>query len=241
MNLCQLPSESSVEFVRRVASAAKLCNYGNDEEMEAVVRVVTTGASDSRIRILARRNWVKQGSMKDLIDQVREHEQEQVIEEEFQRTRSRGGPATVAMIAQNPQELQAQGLFRSNWRGNWRVRGAARGSRGSRRGGRGFNQGMSRNERGSSQHGSGCWRCGSIFHQSSTCPNASKACHTCGRTGHIARMCTSERMSEFRNRPWKRPADSEDRSVPRKIAAIENPRMDDEVANEVRKAEEDPE
>lgn len=235
MNLCQLPSEPSIEFVRRVASAAKLCNYGNDEEMEAVVRVVTTGANDSRIRILARRNWVKQGSMKDLIDQVQEHELEQANEEEFRRAHNRGGPATVAMVARNPQEAQTQGGFRADWRGNWRGRRLTRGSRGSGRGGRGANQGMLRR-----QHGGGCWRCGSTYHQPFTCPNASKTCHTCGRTGHIARMCLSDGQG-IQNRPWKRPADSEDRSVPRKIAAIENPRMDEEVADEVRKTDEDPE
>lgn len=48
MNLRQLPLESSIEFFRRVASAARLCNYGSDEEMEAVVRVITAGASESK-------------------------------------------------------------------------------------------------------------------------------------------------------------------------------------------------
>lgn len=66
--------ESSSEFVRRVASAAKLCGYGPDEEMEAVVRAITTGANDSKVRVLAHRNWVKQGSIKDLFDSVRDRE-----------------------------------------------------------------------------------------------------------------------------------------------------------------------
>nr|XP_029732530.1 uncharacterized protein LOC115268564 [Aedes albopictus] len=121
MNLCQSPTERSVDFVRRVASTAKLCSYGENEEMEAVVRVITTGANDSRVRVLARRNWIKQGSMKDLIDLIIDHEIERANEEEFQKTRQRNESGTIAAVSRGPQELQLQ--RQANFHGNWRGRG----------------------------------------------------------------------------------------------------------------------
>ncbi|XP_062556990.1 uncharacterized protein LOC134221833 [Armigeres subalbatus] len=106
MMLSQEASESSIGFVRRVASAAKLCNYGPDEEMEAVVRVVTKGASDGRVRVLAHRNWVKQGTMKDLIDLVRDREIERTNEEEFQRVHGQGGTSMIAAVSQPGYEYR---------------------------------------------------------------------------------------------------------------------------------------
>lgn len=233
MNLSQTPTETSVEFVRRVASAAKLCDYGIDEEMEAVVRVVTTGASDSKVRVLARRNWVKRGTIKDLIDLVREHELEKANEEEFQRLHRRSEPAVIAAVSRNVQEFQMQ--RQPNFHVNWRGRGAPRGSRGIQRGGRGFNQGMLRN-----QSGSNCWRCGSFYHRSFRCPLGGKVCHNCGRFGHIASFCTSS-IQETQSRSWKRPSGSEEQGVPKKIAAIESKSEQQEAAIKVQEADEVPE
>lgn len=233
MNLCQTPTETSVEFVRRVASTAKLCNYGGDEEMEAVVRVITTGANDSRVRVLARRNWVKQGSMKDLVDLIRDHEIEKANEEEFQKTHQRHEPAVIAALSRRPQEYQLQ--QQANFRADWRGRGAQRGGRRQRGRATGFNPGTVRNQAGSS-----CWRCGSFFHRSFACPVADKVCHTCGRSGHIARVCTSS-SQQTRARSWKRPSDSEEHEMPRKIAAIENKVEHSEVMPKVQEVDENPE
>nr|XP_029736219.1 uncharacterized protein LOC115270988 [Aedes albopictus] len=233
MNLCQTQSEASVEFVRRVATAAKLCNYGTDEEMEAVVRVITKGANDSRIRVLAHRNWVRQGTMKDLIDLVRDRELEIANEEEFRRTHNRNDTATVATVSGATQE--SFGRFQGNYRGNWRGMAATRGSRGAPRGGRGFRQGLAQNPRGIN-----CWRCGSNFHQQFLCPIIDKVCHKCGKAGHIARVCNRP-SQQAQHRSWKRQSDPEDYGVPRKIAAIESTGPESEGCNEVRKSEEDPE
>ncbi|XP_062556581.1 uncharacterized protein LOC134221407 [Armigeres subalbatus] len=130
MNLCQSQTESSIEFVRRVANAAKLCNYGVDEEMEAVVRVITKSANDSRIRVLAHRNWVRHGTMKDLIDLVRDRELEKANEEEFQRAHSNSDTATLALVSRSPQQVHGS---TGNFRGNWRGMGPSRGTRGSRK------------------------------------------------------------------------------------------------------------
>lgn len=233
MNLCQSPTEKSVDFVRRVASTAKLCSYGENEEMEAVVRVITTGANDSRVRVLARRNWIKQGSMKDLIDLILDHEIERANEEEFQKTRQRNESGTIAAVSRGPQELQLQ--RQANFHGNWRGRGTQRGSRGFRGRARDFNRGMV-----PKQTGSNCWRCGSFFHRSFACPVADKVCHTCRRAGHIARMCTSANQ-QAQTRSWKRRSDSEDSEIPRKIAAIENKTEHLDAVPKVQEPDDNPE
>ncbi|XP_055523215.1 uncharacterized protein LOC129717364 [Wyeomyia smithii] len=122
MSLCQSTSETSMQFVLRVSSAAKLCNYTAEEEMEAVVRVISKGALDSRVRISAHRNWAKQGSMKDLINLVRDRELEIANEEEYQRTHGNREVAKIAAVSQHTYEppWRNQGNFRPNYNGYWR-------------------------------------------------------------------------------------------------------------------------
>lgn len=218
MMMSQLDSESSINFVCRVGSAAKVCNYGPDEEMEAVVRVITKNANDSRVRVLAHRNWVKQGSMKDLIDLVRDREIEKSNEEAFQRTHNpQRDTIKVSAVSQDRTEFRGH---REPFNSNWHARGSYRGIHRNGRGGHGnlrgnFHQQMVTN----------CWRCGSVFHRASTCFAIDKNCRVCGRMGHIARACASRGGSNQPNnqtRGVKRLADQDDSGVEKKIAAIED-------------------
>ncbi|XP_055626155.1 uncharacterized protein LOC129768491 [Toxorhynchites rutilus septentrionalis] len=222
MMMSQGSSENSITFVQRVASAAKLCNYGPDEEMEAVVRVVTKGASDGRIRVLAHRNWVKQGTIKDLIDLVRDREIEKSNEEEFQRIHGRGEPL-VAAVSNGSNEF-------SNHRGTYhgRGRGFARPNRG--RGGRGSFRGNQRRD-----FSSNCWRCGSVYHRASNCFAIDRECRVCSQMGHIARVCPSNTLQDQR-RFLKRQADQEP-PVDRKVAAIECEKSETELNTKVREVE----
>lgn len=165
MMMSQMDSESSINFVRRVGTAAKLCSYGPDEEMEAVVRVLTKNANDPRVRVLAHRNWVKQGSMKDLIDLVRDREIEKSNEEEFQRTRQ---TLRVSAISQERSEFRGH---RESFNSNWHPRGNYLGNRRYGRGGRGAVRGNLRQ-----QAATNCWRCGSAFHRAPACFAIDKEC-----------------------------------------------------------------
>lgn len=245
MMMTQITTESSVEFVRRVASAAKLCNYGADDEMEAVVRVITKGASDAKVRVMAYRNWVKQGSMKDLIDLVRDREIEKSNEAEFQRTHEHNKPLSVAAVtSHNSREDRGKTFFNPTWQG----RGSQRGNRGGYRGvNRGVNRGAGRGRgfRGNprDQSASNCWRCGSIYHHPSECPVMNYECRSCGGVGHIAHVCESNQQTNphYQARPQKRTADQAETGVDRKIAAIENVPFEHEFDVKVRVDAEVPE
>lgn len=189
MNMSQAPTESSMQFVRRVGSAAKMCNYKEDEEMEAMVRVLTKGASDSRIRVLAYRNWIKQGSLKDLIDLVRDRELEKVNEDEYQRNHVNNTAVTIAAVERKPQEMpdMSYGNNRFNFRGNNRF-GGQRSFRGAHNRGRAIGRpSFSGQKYGTVKN---CWRCGSIFHFPQQCHAMGKVCRCCGEIGHIERVCS---------------------------------------------------
>lgn len=107
INMVQRKDEDSVQFVRRVGAATKLCGYHEDEEMEAIVRTITKGTLDNRVRKLAHRNWTRQGSLKELIDAVRDSEIERYNEEEFVRSQqpkseSVPRPAVLAAVERYP-------------------------------------------------------------------------------------------------------------------------------------------
>lgn len=233
MNMTQTRTETSIQFVRRVGTAAKLCNYTEDEEMEAVVRVLTKGALDGRVRVLAHRNWVKEGSMKDLIDLVRDRELEKANEDEFQRSHTHKEMKTIAAFSQYTNEAPNQ--FRGNWHQNsehWRY--GVRGRQGSNRGrGRGMSNRGSLNNRSSGSVGN-CWRCGSVYHQPSNCPVIQKVCRNCGGLGHIARVCSKVSEQVLQSGPRKRRNDHKEEVNDLKIAVIEkNGEMKDEVREDI--------
>ncbi|XP_062557922.1 uncharacterized protein LOC134222782 [Armigeres subalbatus] len=214
MNTTQHSEESSVSFVRRVAAAAKLCGYACDEEMEAVVRTIVKGTSDSRVRVLAHRNWVNQGDMNSLISMVRDREMEMFNEEEYQKL-TRQNSATVAAVMETPEQRLP---YRRGTR--LRFRGAQRG-RGIFRRGSAQIQGRAR---------ASCWRCASMYHDPATCPNLDKVCHNCKRRGHLARMCASQPAFGIGSkRASNDPGDGEPQP---KIAAIkQNGEEHDEMVN----------
>lgn len=226
MMMMQNGTETSIAFVRRVTAAAKLCGYGADEEMEAVVRVVTQRANDARVRTLANRNWLKQGTLKDLIDLIQDYEIEKSSEEEFQKNQARRDLSLVAAVSHGNEEFRNQ---RPAFGPSGRGRGFSHTSRGGGRG-RSFSRGNNR-----FQSASNCWRCGSIYHRPSECFAMKKDCRVCRQYGHIARCCPSSQPSSSgeQRRPWKRRAEEEEPVVERKVAAIECTKTEVELDSKV--------
>lgn len=196
----QYSGESNVSFVRRVAAAAKLCDYKPDEEMEAIVRTIVRGTTDSRVRVLAHRNWVNEGDMNSLIALVRDREMEISNEEEYQKL-NRPTSSTIAAVSQAPR-MQFRRGSGTRPRGSYRGRGTFRQSHTPM-------QGPSRKS---------CWRCASIYHEPSDCPNQNTVCHNCNHRGHLARRCTfPSRIGAGQRRSHDEAAEEEPKP---KIAAI---------------------
>nr|XP_029718180.1 uncharacterized protein LOC115260959 [Aedes albopictus] len=193
LNMTQRKDESSVQFVRRVGAATKLCGYLESEEMESVMRTITKGALDSRVRKLAHRNWVRQGSIKDLVDAVQDSEIEKLNEEEFMKTQQRNsasssGAAVIAAVERYSHVPSfRQGGFNGD-RPGWNQAG----KRVAYRGRRGGNTRTFSGRIPAAVQTRQCWRCSSVYHSASECPVVNKVCHKCQTKGHIARMCTSE-------------------------------------------------
>lgn len=202
MNTVQQKDESSVSFVRRVAAAAKLCCYKNDEKMEAVVRTIVKGTSDSRVRVLAHRNWVNQGDMNSLIALVRDREMEIFNKQEYQKLNRPSCSPIAAVMDQTESRTPSRRGFGSRFSSTQRGRGTFRR-------GHAQYQGTSR---------SACWRCASLYHEPSACPNIDKVCHNCKRRGHLARSCASvPKFAPGQKRSAIEPGEDEPRP---KVAAI---------------------
>ena len=220
MNTVQLKGEPNTSFVRRVATAAKLCDYKGDEEMEAIVRTLVKGASDSRVRVLAHRNWVNQGDMNSLIALVRDREMEVSNEEEYQKL-NRQSTAAVAVVSQTTDQ---QSRFR---------RGTAARFRGNQRGRVAYQRGQPAYQ-GSSK--SSCWRCASMYHGPGECPNLDKVCHNCNRRGHLARTCSAAARQGFgQKRLHSGPEEEEPR--PKLAAITQNGEDNEERMQDVVKVE----
>ncbi|XP_058454689.1 uncharacterized protein LOC131438721 [Malaya genurostris] len=80
-SITQNPGEGDVKFVKRVASIAKLCDYPNEQTMEAVADVVQFHASNIKVREAGRKVMRKGGSISELLDKVRSAEIERQSEE----------------------------------------------------------------------------------------------------------------------------------------------------------------
>lgn len=201
-NVVHRSGDLNVQYVKRVAAAAKLCSYKSDEEFEAISRTVTRGSTDSRVRTLAYRVLIDGGSLNELIDQVRIREVELENENDYRRLHQQQS-ATVAAVSYHPGDhVQRQ-------RGSF---DASRGYNGGR--GRGnFSRGPMRNQR----RGRSCWRCLSMYHAAEDCFHTDKVCRNCNRRGHIARACSIQVKQEPRKRNWT----GEEPEPPTKIAMIQ--------------------
>lgn len=217
LTMSQRTNEASIQFIRRVGAAAKLCNYRSDEENEAIMRTVTKGAVDARVRTLAHRNWFSQRSLKELIDSVRDWEVEQSNENDFRRSHGQRVASAAAVSVESNDRFGQQSVPKIvnavNWNsgdrraeGSW-YNGERRSNSRGGLGGGSRGRGASRPFNQSSPAQSRCWRCGSIFHTENDCRAKHKACNSCGKLGHISRVCRDpkpgfDKQTRAQKRNW---------------------------------------
>ncbi|XP_062550254.1 uncharacterized protein LOC134215005 [Armigeres subalbatus] len=224
----QKSSESDSAYITRVGTTARLCEFGEDRESEAILGTVADHARTKEVRTAALKILHRKGSFTDLIDKVREIECIRLSEQFFKERQEPKEPASIAPVSADFPH-HAQQYRRQNFNASvLRQRGLTRGypmRQTSRRR-------VSNNIRTPFVHqgnqraqGTRCWRCTSVFHDAAMCHAISKICRSCGRKGHIQIACESTYHTGTKRESEYDTATSE--APPRKIAAIQKEDCDD--------------
>ncbi|XP_062540321.1 uncharacterized protein LOC134208339 [Armigeres subalbatus] len=185
--MMQHPKESDLVFIRRVATAARQCEYPDGKQLEEILSTVAEQARYKEVRIAALKMMSRKSSLADLIDKVREIETIR-LNEEYVSKKHVTPDTTLAPV--NAVKVEA-GLSRfvanratPAYARTPQQRINIRGGRGQRsaRGGMVW--------RGSNSHVlERCTRCNSVYHSAERCFAINLKCHNCGDMGHLLRAC----------------------------------------------------
>lgn len=214
--MTQKHDESDLNFIIRVGSLARLCEYDSEKEFEEIVATVAERARNRDVRMASLKMLSRKGNFTDLIDKVRELEAIRLNEEYVMQKQGK-------QLEQPDHALVAPVMAPIRPTQNWEPIRFARGSM-NNRGYRG--RGSWRTPRGRhpflrapyhhqpfSQSGERCWRCNSFSHSANSCNARDRTCNKCGVVGHILRACTAG--------SYKRSAQEGMEVSPAKIAAVE--------------------
>lgn len=219
--MTQQPEETDLNFIMRVGSTARLCEFEGEKEFEEIVSTVAEQARNREVRTTALKMLSRKGTFIDLVDKVREIETIRLNEEYVMRRHGSAEPTLVAPVqsswnASRPQRYSGNFIPRGGFqRGNIVRRGTWRGNRirqsysGGSNGGTNY---QTQQTRSGPPRGGRCWRCGGVYHAAEYCSTKDKICNRCGRLGHIERVCSES---------VKRPSNEVLDATPGKIAAVE--------------------
>lgn len=211
--MVQKCEESDLNFIIRVGSTARLCEYDPDKEFEEVVATVAEHARNRDVRTTALKMLSRKGNFADLVDKVRELEairlNEEYVMQKHEKQIENPSHALIAPV-RSPYSWVPNRPIRGNAiaRGYPSRRGTWRGLRGR--------QSIPRNQyqpQTLSAPGETCWRCNGFYHSANVCNARDKTCNRCGVVGHIVRACTAS--------AYKRTAQMGMEAAPAKIAAVE--------------------
>lgn len=224
--MTQRAEETDLNFITRVGSTARLCNFDEEKEFEEIVSTVAEHARSRDVRTTALKMLSRKCTFIDLVDKVREIETIRLNEEYVMRRNGNSNPALVAPVnSVSSWDPSRQQRYSNNFaprgargrgfqRGNTGSRGTWRSNRGRPAYSGGYPQ--SQPSRSGPSRGERCWRCGGVYHDADDCNCIDKICDKCGEVGHIKRVCTNPGTR-------KRPTSDTSDGVPGKIAAVEKP------------------
>lgn len=231
-SMAQNKEESDLNYVKRVAAVAKLCDYATDQLMENVAAVVQAQALNIKVREAGRKVMRKGGTLSDFFDKIRGIEIEKLHEENFIRNHReikrdnqeiaavRYDHPSVPQLRQHPQfvskPLRSSHTAAYN---QFRMTGSYRGRGGAQRG-------MNRI---SSSGRKPCWRCTGSFHGPQECHAINKVCRNCQRLGHIERACRQLPQVSTRKRIM---FDEKELPSPSKLRKVAMITTDQEVTDE---------
>lgn len=123
-SMAQKTDEADVAFVKRVATVAKLCDYGSEQMMETVADVIQSHALNLKVREAGRKIMRKGGTISELLEKVRSAEIERQSEELYAKNHQQ----VEASIAAITYPATSYGHSANNrGRGNfYRARGGPR-------------------------------------------------------------------------------------------------------------------
>ncbi|XP_055614547.1 uncharacterized protein LOC129760890 [Uranotaenia lowii] len=217
-SMVQTTGESDLSYVKRVISAAKMCDFDDEQLVENVADVIQCHSMDVKMRDIGRKIFRKGSSLSDLVEKVRSHELDKLNEEVFAKTHSQSTENSVAAVtfSQQSRNRGSNGRFQTQ-RGGYQFQNRG-GYQNPYRGGsqtayRGAYQSTFRggyqpkSDRNNWRNNQGpyfrpnydsssikqpvpCWRCTANFHDAEDCSAKFKVCDKCGLEGHIQRACS---------------------------------------------------
>lgn len=221
----QKADESDLNFITRVGSMARLCEFDDEKEFEQIVGTVAEHATNQEVRKAALKMLSRRGTFTDLVDKVREIEAIRLNEEFVMQKHGKQKPALVAPVNVSYSSGRRGNMGSYQSRGGYRSRGNSS-RRGNSQGPRGRQPGAGANRDVPAQDWERCWRCNSPYHPPNICGAKDKHCDFCGKLGHIRRACRS-------GGAYKRPAHDYSEAPSAKIAAIEKKEDDKEEDGKV--------
>ncbi|XP_055585407.1 uncharacterized protein LOC129738246 [Uranotaenia lowii] len=94
----QNPEESDLNFVMRLGSLARLCNYDGDKEFSEIINVIAGSAKNKDVRKMAMKMMSCKGTFSQVVDKVKEIETIRMNEEFFQQKLPPKEPAMLARV-----------------------------------------------------------------------------------------------------------------------------------------------
>lgn len=216
-SLTQHLEEADTTYVKRVITAAKLCDFDEEQLAENVALTIQSHAITSNIRAISRKVLRKGESVAYLLDKVKAVEMEKVNEELYVKNHQNFKQIAAVSFNQNARDSHSH-TSRVPFRNQGFLRDVSTTARHNSRA-----RIVSRNEvTRSSTDRKACWRCTSTFHAAPHCHAIEKICRNCQVKGHIERACRSAKTTK-RNLPEMK--EGPDPKV-RRIAAVSQQNFD---------------
>lgn len=231
--MVQVQGEPDSKYVKRIITAAKLCDFDDAKLTERVAEVLQLHALNIKVREAGSKLIRKGGSLTELIDKIRGYELNKANEEIFAKNHP---PAADAMVAAVTHGQARPNYQRWNYQGGQpnglRGRNIAPPPRAANwQGFRGASSDRHRNVARAGPSGILCWRCTSRNHLPTNCHAKEKICRNCQGVGHIERAC---RKMPTPVAPKRRASEDDDNSPkPKKIALVSKEEDENEDPNTV--------
>ncbi|XP_062704551.1 uncharacterized protein LOC115257607 [Aedes albopictus] len=96
--MTQLEGETDLNFISRVGTTARLCDFGEEKEFDEIVATVAGHARSKEVRVTALQMLNSGGTLTDLIDKIRHIEAVRINEEYYEQKHGKQEPVVIAQV-----------------------------------------------------------------------------------------------------------------------------------------------